>query len=142
VDSIITYYNRDYVELNLLASDRIRALGDWNKFVLREAFRPLVHPSIYSGRRGACIIRWDRMINGPFKRSLVEYLKKSEIIRRIFKVEHLLHLERMIKHPGLIYLNLLGLALWYDVNFNNIPPDTPLSDILNYRWAERDSSFV
>ncbi|MBW2305229.1 MAG: hypothetical protein JRF57_16150 [Deltaproteobacteria bacterium] len=138
VDSIITYYNKDYFELILKASNRIRALGGWNKYILRKAFKPLVHEDIYRGKRGACIIRWDRIISGPFRGAVIRYLRNSSIVNEIFKVQYLPKLHRMIKHPGLMYLNLLGLALWYDVNFEGVSPETLLSEILGYSWREQD----
>jgi hypothetical protein len=129
------------VEKNLMASDKLRALDGWNKYILREAFRPLVHKDIYEGNRGACIIKWDRMISGPFKVALINYLKKSNIIREIFEEKYLKGLQRMIKHPGLMLLNLLGLALWYDANFNGINPETPLSEVIDYRWQYQDETI-
>jgi len=141
LDSIITYFNRDYAEMNLMASNRIRGMDGWNKFVLREAFRPFVHEDIYRGRRGACIIPWRKIIKGPFREAVIRYLRSSEIIRKIFKTGYLDRLNRMIKHPGLMHLNLLGLALWYDVNFNAVSPDTPLSTILDYKWSSQDHLY-
>ncbi|MBN2059400.1 MAG: hypothetical protein JW882_03190 [Deltaproteobacteria bacterium] len=141
LDAIITYYNKDYAELNLLVPDRIRAMDNWNKYVLREAFKPLVHDNIYKGNRGACIIPWDRIISGPFREAVIRYLSSSSIIGKIFKVRHLPHLDRMIKHPGLMYLNLLGLALWNEVTFNGASPEIPLSEILGYRWRRQDKHY-
>lgn len=141
IDSIITYYNKDYVELNLSISNEIRALDKWNKYILREAFKPFVHETIYRGSRGACIIPWDRIIAGQFRDSVIRYLASSSIIKKIFKVRHLSYLDRMIKHPGLMYLNLLGLALWYEVRFNSLNPETPLSEILDYRWQKQDRQY-
>ena len=141
LDSIITYYNKDYAEMNIRVSDDIRAMGHWNKYVLREAFRPLVTENVYRGTRGACIIPWDRIITGSFKDAVVRYLFSSTIIREIFKTRYLPHLEKMIKHPGLMYLNLLGLALWHDVQWNRISRDMPLSDILEYTWQEQDKQY-
>ncbi|MFC1814719.1 asparagine synthase-related protein [Thermodesulfobacteriota bacterium] len=141
LDSIITYYNRDYVEINLMASNKIRALDRWNKYLLREAFRPFVHKDIYGGKRGACIIRWDKIISGPFRDAVINYLTHSEVIGDIFEVKYLRRLKGMIKHPGLMLLNLLGLALWYDVNFNDVGPETPLSEIIDYRWQEQDRTY-
>ena len=141
VDALITYYNRIYAELNLRVTNSIRALDGWNKYALREAFKPFVHPDIYSGVRGACIIRWDRIISGPFRDAVIRYLRSSTIVREIFKIDSLDRLERLIKHPGLMYLNLLGLALWYDVNFKEVDCCVPLSTILDYQWQPQDADF-
>jgi len=138
VDSILTYYNKDYAEVNLKASDRIRAMGGWNKYILRQAFRDLVHTDIYNGARGACTIKWDRIISGPFRKATLQYLQSSEILQEVFRIELLDCIHKMIKHPGLMLLNLLGLALWYDIRFKGISAGTPLSTILDYSWKRQD----
>lgn len=142
IDSIITYYNKDYAEINLMITNGIRSLNGWNKYVLREAFKPFLHEDVYRGKRSACVIRWDRIISGLFKDAVIRYLKSSQIIQQIFKTDYLHRLNRMIKHPGLMYLNLLGLALWYDVNFKGVCPDTPLSTILDYKWRNQDKRWM
>lgn len=138
LDAIITYYNADYAELNLKAADSIRRMGDWNKYALREAYQSLVHPDIFRGHRGACVLRWDEMISGPFRQAVIRYLSSSPIIKTVFRTGELPRLNRLIKHPGLMYLNLLGLAVWYEVNFKGASPETPLSSLLDYRWQSQD----
>ena len=97
-----------------------------------------MHEDIYRGKRGACIIRWDRTITEPLRDVFIRYLKASPVICEIFNTDYLGRLNGMIKHPSLMYLNLLGLALWYDVNFKEVSPNTPLSTILDYKWQKED----
>jgi hypothetical protein len=97
--------------------DQFRKLNNWNKQVIRDVFRPYTTPDMYTGRVGSLIIpynTWFKDTHKPF----IDYLRTSKIIMEAVDLDVFERLYETLPEPGLSLMRLLGIALWYDANWD------------------------
>lgn len=99
------------------AKDDFRKLSKWNKQPIRDIFRPYTNEEMYKSSVGSLIIPYNEWFKSCY-RQFIPYLKSSYIISNTIDLEKYEKEYNTLPEPGLNLMRLLGIALWYDANWN------------------------
>ncbi len=97
--------------------NKFRRKNNWNKQVIRDALRPYVSEDLYNNKVRSLIVpytEWFEYSHSEF----IKYLRTSKIISETINLDKYEKEYNTLPEPGLSLMRLLGVAIWYDVNWN------------------------
>lgn len=97
--------------------DSFRKLNRWNKQVIRDVFKPYTTKDMYDGRVGSLIIPYSVWLKESHP-IFITYLKTSKVFENAIDIDAFERLYKELPEPGLSLIRLLGLAVWYDANWD------------------------
>lgn len=97
--------------------NKFRKKNKWNKQLIRDMYKPYVSEKLYTGANRSMIIPYGKLLTGYYQ-PYYDYLKTSKIMQRLVDLDSYEKQHQFHPEPGLNLIRFLGMALWYDTNFN------------------------
>ena len=114
---LFPFYSPQVTQIILRTPNKFRRLNRWNKKIIRDVLKPYISYDLYKRKPKSVIFPYNIWFKNNYK-IFINYLKTSKIINRL--VDLCLYERDFINlpQPGASLIRLLGLAIWYDVNWN------------------------
>jgi len=97
--------------------NQIRKKNKWKKQLIRDVFRPYISDELYINKPKSVIIPYTRWFKDNQK-NIFSYLKKSKILDKVIDLNLFEKNYFKMKDPGYTLMKFLGLAVWYDANWD------------------------
>jgi asparagine synthase (glutamine-hydrolysing) len=97
--------------------NKFRRKNGWSKQIIRDMFRPFTNEEIYKNEVGSLIIEYNEWIT-PNPEPFFAYLKTSPVVQDALDIEKYEREFYNLPEPGLSLVRWLGVAVWYDTNWN------------------------
>jgi len=132
----LPFFDQDVVDFALRMPDKIRSEENWDKMVLRDAARHLVHPEIYRRYKKSLVFPTHVWFGEQLYDRVLRYLATANYLREFIDIDKLGEIlrRRMFSYGDIIY-QVLVLAIWYRLNITinfKVTPDTSLEDVLDF----------
>lgn len=116
IETRFPYYDESLIRIALQVPTRYRAESSWDKMILRDAFRQVVHPLVYERPMKSLVFPLFKWL-GP---EVLYDMKGDEFIEGVVDLNFLLRERKNIKKIlwAEVVFKTLTLFVWYDIFFN------------------------
>jgi asparagine synthase (glutamine-hydrolysing) len=132
----LPFFDQEVVDFALKIPNKFRAEASWDKMVLRDAAKSLVHPQLYRKPKKALVFPTHKWFGDTLSERVLQYLKSSDFLNEFVRTDELVNIfrQRQYDYGDIIYRVLL-LAIWYRLNFefdSEVSRDTSLKEVLGF----------
>jgi asparagine synthetase B (glutamine-hydrolysing) len=116
VETMLPYYDETLIRTALQVPTKYRAESSWDKMILRDAFKPVVHPLIYKRPMKSLVFPLFKWLEPE----VLCNIKGDEFIENIVDLDFLVRERKNVKELlwAEVVFKTLVLFVWYDVFFS------------------------
>lgn len=131
IECIMPFDTPEVVREMFKAPMAVRRMKHWDKLLIRDMFKPFVSERLHDAVGRSLIIPYTKLL-APVKDDVIAYLETSPVVSELVDLARYRERYETLPEPGLHLARLLGLAIWYDVNWNtaNMPHVEALAETL------------
>ena len=116
-DIFIPFDSPKVAEVLFRTPNRFRKKNKWNKQVIRDIFKPFVSERLYRAKAKSLILPYNKWFVDDHKR-FIAYLRTSAVVTELVDLDAFERDFSKLQEPGLTLFRMIGLAVWYDANYN------------------------
>ncbi|MBM3272851.1 hypothetical protein FJY94_06340 [Candidatus Kaiserbacteria bacterium] len=140
IECIMPFDTPEVVREMFKAPMAVRRMKDWDKLLIRDMFKPFISRRMHDAKGRSLIIPYTKLL-APVKDEVIAYLETSPVVSELVDFARYRERYEALPEPGLHLARLLGLAIWYDVNWNtaNMPRVDALMETMRQRSVPYES---
>lgn len=119
IECIMPFDTPEVVREMFKAPMAVRRMKDWDKLLIRDMFKPFISGRLHDAKGRSLIIPYTKLL-APVKDKAIAYLETSPVVSGLVDLARYRERYETLPEPGLNLVRLLGLAIWYDVNWNTV----------------------
>lgn len=132
----LPYYDQDVVDFSLKVPNKVRAEEVWDKMLLRDAAKSLVHRQLYRKKMKSLTFPTHRWFGEILRERVPQFLAADNFLKEFVNIDQLSNIFRLRRfNYGDIIYQVLLLAVWYRINFevsSEVTKDTTLEEVLGF----------